>query len=150
MNSIAKWLSCIVCVMGAALPAVAAEPNYPERAISIVVPFAAGNANDAWARTVGMRLTERLKQPVVVENRPGAGGTIGAAHVAPKPAFSTNTAIAIFGFVLGAKAKKTEWSFPCGFCAVPVLPQISMPGILAIRAVPCSTTSCIPSITMGK
>ncbi|MES2535643.1 MAG: tripartite tricarboxylate transporter substrate binding protein [Pseudomonadota bacterium] len=82
MNSIAKWLSCIVCAMGAALPVVAAEPNYPERAISIVVPFTAGNANDAWARTVATRLNERLKQPVVVENRPGAGGTIGAAHVA--------------------------------------------------------------------
>src|SRR3954464_3181510 len=45
---------------------------------------------------------------------------IGAAHEAPQPPFSTIIPIAIFGFSLGAKPTKREWSCPCGFCAVPV------------------------------
>jgi tripartite-type tricarboxylate transporter receptor subunit TctC len=51
--------------------------SYPSRVIKIIVPIAAGGPLDAVARTVGETLSERLKQAVVVENRPGAGGNIG-------------------------------------------------------------------------
>jgi len=62
-----------------------AQPAWPTRPIRIVVPFAPGGASDILARLIGKELGERLKQPVVVENKPGAGGTIGADLVAKSP-----------------------------------------------------------------
>jgi tripartite-type tricarboxylate transporter receptor subunit TctC len=60
----------------------AASQTFPERAIRLVVPFPAGGTVDSVARTVAQRLTESLRQPVIVENRPGASGSIGSEAVA--------------------------------------------------------------------
>jgi tripartite-type tricarboxylate transporter receptor subunit TctC len=56
--------------------------SYPNKPVHVVVPFTAGSATDILARTFGQKLSEIWSQPVVVDNRPGAGGTIGAAVVA--------------------------------------------------------------------
>jgi tripartite-type tricarboxylate transporter receptor subunit TctC len=56
--------------------------GYPSKPVKIIVPFTAGSATDILARTYGQKLSEIWKQPVVVENHPGAGGTIGAGLVA--------------------------------------------------------------------
>ncbi len=61
---------------------VANGQGYPTKPVKLVVPFTAGSATDILARTIGQKLTELWGQPVVVDNRPGAGGTIGAALVA--------------------------------------------------------------------
>jgi len=59
--------------------------DYPTKAVRIVVPFTAGSATDILARTVGQKLGEMWNQPVVIDNRAGAGGTIGAGMVAKSP-----------------------------------------------------------------
>jgi tripartite-type tricarboxylate transporter receptor subunit TctC len=64
------------------LPAPAAAETWPSRAITLVVPFAAGGTTDIVARIVSQPLTERLGQSVIVENVGGAGGTIGANQAA--------------------------------------------------------------------
>src|SRR4051812_12617543 len=56
--------------------------TYPERSITLVVPFAAGGSTDILARIVSEHLQRSLRQPVVVENRSGASGNIGTAAVA--------------------------------------------------------------------
>ena len=64
----------------AALPAVspiARAQTYPTRPVRLIVTFAAGGGNDIVARLIGQRLSERLGQPFIIENRPGAGGNIG-------------------------------------------------------------------------
>ena len=72
----------------AALPAVsrfAWAQAYPSRPVRIVVGFAAGGATDIVARLMGQWLSERLGQPFVIENRPGAGGNIGTEAVVRAP-----------------------------------------------------------------
>src|SRR5215471_17429353 len=63
-----------------------AEPlraqSFPEKAIKIIVPAASGSPNDFPARVAAQILGPKLSQPVIVENRPGAGGAIGAREVA--------------------------------------------------------------------
>lgn len=59
---------------------------YPSKPIRIVVPFTPGGSNDVLARVVGEKIQHEWKQPVVVENKPGAGGNIGAEAVAKAPA----------------------------------------------------------------
>src|SRR5437016_9129535 len=77
MTSITKSLLflCIAlaCVAGAAL-----AQDYPTKPIRLIVPFAAGGGNDNVARLVGKHLSESLGQPLVIDNRPGAGGALGA------------------------------------------------------------------------
>lgn len=60
--------------------------EFPSRPVKIVVPQTPGGASDALARIVGQKLSEKWQQPVVVENRPGAGGNVGMEFVAQAPA----------------------------------------------------------------
>ena len=72
-----------LCVPSSAQsPAGGSAPVYPSQPLKIVVPYPAGGATDALARLVGQKLQEAWGQTVVIENRPGAGGTIGNAAVA--------------------------------------------------------------------
>lgn len=59
-----------------------ASSNFPDRSVRIIVPFGAGGATDIIARTVGQKLSEMWKQPVVIDNRSGANGNIGASDAA--------------------------------------------------------------------
>jgi tripartite-type tricarboxylate transporter receptor subunit TctC len=80
------FLSAVVVCCGAAIPAGAADGEYPSKAIRMLVPFAPGGGADLIARIVGPRLSERLGQSVIVDNRPAASGVLAAemaAHAAP-------------------------------------------------------------------
>src|SRR5690606_17312666 len=68
--------------IGGLLGASFAQAAYPERPITWVVPFPPGGAMDVIARTLGETVSKDLGQPIVVENKPGAGGNIGATQVA--------------------------------------------------------------------
>jgi len=78
-----KRIAALCTVLALCLPAASAQAqSYPSKPIRIIVPFAAGGTSDILARALGPRITEAWKQPVVVENRTGANGNVGADHVA--------------------------------------------------------------------
>ncbi len=83
-----KWRSFRICAAGglslllALGPSATGAQDYPSGAMRIVVPFQAGGSTDIMARTIAQKLKDRFNQQVVVENRAGANGTIGAAAVA--------------------------------------------------------------------
>ncbi|MCW5254878.1 tripartite tricarboxylate transporter substrate binding protein [Verminephrobacter aporrectodeae subsp. tuberculatae] len=70
------------CGLAAASTCALAQTPYPTAPITLVVPFAAGSGTDSVARTLGQKLAERLGQPVLVDNRPGANAQLGAQFVA--------------------------------------------------------------------
>jgi tripartite-type tricarboxylate transporter receptor subunit TctC len=75
-------MRAILATAALALTASAGAQDYPNRAVRIVVPFSVGGPADIYGRVVASRLSETLGQPFVIENRVGAGGTIGADAVA--------------------------------------------------------------------
>ena len=79
-------LKLAACALAACLPPFAstsfAQVNYPSRPVTIVAPFPAGSVTDSVTRVVAQALQQSLGQPVIVENRAGAQGTIGASYVA--------------------------------------------------------------------
>jgi len=76
----------IIAALLALVCAYAVAADYPSRPIRLIVPFAPGGGNDTVARLVGQGLSAELGQPVVVDNRPGAGGIVGAEAAAKAPA----------------------------------------------------------------
>ena len=66
-------------------PTAPSQAAYPERPITLVVPFPAGGSTDLVARVVAEKMSQELGQQIVVENRGGAGGNVGSAAVAPRP-----------------------------------------------------------------
>jgi tripartite-type tricarboxylate transporter receptor subunit TctC len=99
----------------AALPAVsriASARAYPSRPVRVVVPFAAGGPGDILARLIGQWLSERLGQPFVIENRPGAAGNIGTEAVVRTPADGhTLLSIATSSAINAALYEKLNFNF---------------------------------------
>ena len=72
---VAGLLACL-----SAGPSIGQEP-YPNRTVTLVVPFAAGSATDIFARIIGNELKNKVGQPVVIDNKPGANGAVAAEYV---------------------------------------------------------------------
>ena len=78
-------LTAGLLALGMSLPMAAARAQYPSKPIRVIVPWPAGGTVDGVARIIGPKLTEGLGRPVVVENKAGAGGSIGQAEAAKAP-----------------------------------------------------------------
>src|ERR1700761_7326299 len=81
--------------------------TYPSKQITLIIPFAAGGSNDIVARAIGKELSEAWGQPVIAENRPGAGGVIGAAAVASAPPDGYTLLLVSTTFTINAAIKKS-------------------------------------------
>ncbi len=112
--------------------------DFPNKPIKIVVPFAAGSATDLTARGLGGKLQEILKQPVVIDNKPGASGQLGASAVATAPAdgytllMGTNTTNAANGALFKKLSYDPEKDFaPIGRCVTGVNALVVNPALEA-------------------
>ncbi len=83
---LARSNPCFAALLALVSTCAVAQDGFPNRPLRMVVPFAAGGVTDIVARTIAPRLGEALAQAVIVENRGGAGGSIGASAVARSPA----------------------------------------------------------------
>ena len=92
--------------------------TYPAHPVRIVVPVAAGGATDILARLLGQWLTDRLGQPFVIENRPGAGGNIGTEAVVRAPADGYTLLLIHAGNAINASLyRQAQLQLPARHCA---------------------------------
>jgi tripartite-type tricarboxylate transporter receptor subunit TctC len=125
-------LSCAGLMLAISSTLVFAD-NYPSKPIKAIVPFAAGSATDQIGRAFAAKMTESLGQPVVIENRPGANGMIGADLVAKAPAdgytllFGTNSTNAALKSLVKNLPYNQDTAFaPIGyFGSVPLIVAIN-------------------------
>jgi tripartite-type tricarboxylate transporter receptor subunit TctC len=130
-NMIARLLLCLAAI---ALLSTAAFPQtYPDRPIRVVVPQPAGGASDAFARIIGMHMTQSMGQPIVVDNRAGASGIIGSEAVA-KAAPDGYTILVTFGShnLLPFVSKTLPFDAVKDF--TPIIAAANTPFCLAINA----------------
>jgi tripartite-type tricarboxylate transporter receptor subunit TctC len=108
---------CLLC-------AQALAQEFPSRAIRVVVPFPPGGGTDVVARTVAPKMSELLGQPIVVENRAGAGGNIGTEVVAKSPADGHTLLVASAATAINTTlAKNLTWDLLKDFAPVVLLVQ---------------------------
>ncbi|HEV2040933.1 MAG TPA: tripartite tricarboxylate transporter substrate-binding protein, partial [Casimicrobiaceae bacterium] len=81
-----KRVACVLVASLMCASAAMAQSSYPDRPVHLVVPYPPGALTDLLARNIGERLGAILKQPVIVDNKPGAGTLVGAEFVAKQPA----------------------------------------------------------------
>ena len=116
-----------------ARPAFAQAPWAPERPIRLIVGFAAGGSTDVTARLVGQALGERLGQPVVVENRPGAGGNIAAEAAARATPDGHSIFLATSGTLLANRYLYSRLPFDPDRDFVPISPVAVVPNLIVVH-----------------
>ena len=122
-----------IALLAAALPAAHAQ-SWPTRGLRIVVPFAPGGSTDIFARLVGDRLATALGQPVVVDNRPGAGGNIGADAVAKAPPDGYTLLMATTGVMAINNAMYKNLGYDAEKDLKPVIYIASITNVLVVPA----------------
>jgi tripartite-type tricarboxylate transporter receptor subunit TctC len=128
----------------------AADAQYPAKPIKLVVPFAPGGSSDALGRLVGQKLGQRLGQPVIIENKPGAGTTIGAAEVAKSPADGYTLLLAPAPFVISSLMyPNLPYDAPRDFTAVALLASSPLV-ITANAALPASSPQELIALAKSK
>ena len=129
-------LLALAALAGAAcaLPSAPAHAQaWPAKPVTIVVPFAAGGTTDVLARALGEKLGTAMGQPVIVENRGGAGATIGADYVAKAPADGYTLLMgAVHHTIATSVYKKLNYDFQKSFA--PITTVALVPNVLAVSA----------------
>src|SRR5262245_25632547 len=120
-----------VCATGLATVTAASAQDYPSRQIDFVVPFVAGGKTDTIARALGQRLSEKLGQPVIVNNRAGAGGAIGTATVAKANPDGHTLLVHTIGFATAPSMQKQSYDPVQDFA--PITQIASLPLMLVVH-----------------
>jgi tripartite-type tricarboxylate transporter receptor subunit TctC len=135
------WLRCGVALLLAALASVAAAQGYPTRPVRLIIPFPPGGSNDIVGRMIAAQLGDRLGQQMVVDNRGGAGGTIGTELAAKSQADGYTLLLISTAYAFNTSIyKKLPYDPAKSF--VPVALLGSGPGVLVVNpALPVSSVA---------
>ena len=130
------FMKTLLAVLLLCALAAGAQAQYPNRPIKLVVPFTPGTGIDILARVFGQKLQDRMKVPVVVENRPGASGNIGTEAVAKAPADGYTLLMTATTLVQSAVLNKTvpydpKAMTPIGLAAIGNLSLVAHPSVPA-------------------
>lgn len=116
MKSPKRLLCTVVCSLVVSAPALSsAAETYPERPIRVIVPFPPGGSNDVLSRYVGVKLTERMGQQFVIDNRPGGSGIIGAQLAAEAPADGYTLLFVSTSWMLNAAVRELPYDVEKSF-----------------------------------
>lgn len=146
MRLVVSALAALVLVVQIGQPA---EAGFPDRGVRIVVPFPAGGSNDVVARMLGAKLQELWGQPVVIDNRAGAGGNIGAEAVARSPADGYTLLLTAPGPLAVNQSLYTQLSFNPTQDFTPVALIASVPIVLAVNP-NVKATTVVELIALAK
>ncbi len=135
--------------VGFAASSAALSQEWPTRPISLVVPFPSGGTTDVLARALGDQLSKNLGQPVIVENRPGAGATVGADYVAKaKPDGYTLLMGAVHHTIATSVYKKLPYSFQKDLA--PIATVAMVPNVLVINAAKTPAKNVAELVALAK
>lgn len=123
-----------LALLAVLVPACAVAESFPSTSITIVVPFTPGGAADATTRVIAQKMGENLKQTVIVDNRPGAGGQIGAAVVKRAAADGHTLFLANSGSHATNKAMYARLSYDPEKDFEPVVALVKIPQLLVVPA----------------
>ena len=104
-----SMMACAAFVMTVGVPALAADESFPTKPIRLIIPYSPGGGADNTSRTVAAKMSELLGQNVVVENRPGASGTLAESLVAQAPADGYTLLYDTFAFSINASLRKLSF-----------------------------------------
>jgi tripartite-type tricarboxylate transporter receptor subunit TctC len=125
------WKALLVALASVAMTSASAD-TYPSRQIRLIVPFAPGGSTDLIARLVGDQMTRELGQPVVVENRGGAGGALGTAEVARATPDGYTLAVATVSTVIVYLATREKPDYTLESFQ-PITNMASMPNVVTVN-----------------
>ena len=128
-----KRSTFLIALATLATSAAWADPTYPNKPIRIIVPFTPGGSPDVLARTIGQKITESTGSPVVIENVPGAGGTIGADRVAKATADGYTLLMGHVGTLAVAPAVYPNLPYDPIKSFAPVAWVAKVPNVLAVH-----------------
>jgi len=147
-----RSLLAAMAVAAVAHPALAADAAaFPSKPVRLIVPFTPGGSTDILARAIGQKLSESWRQPVVIENRPGAGGAIGMELAAKAPADGTTMVMGHIGTLAANPALYRSLSYDPVRDFAPVTLVAMVPNVLVVGpAVPSRSVAEFVALAKSK
>ena len=147
-NAFGVW-ACVATVLAATAPARAQVADYPSRPITLLVPFVAGGSSDVVMRLVSKRVSERLKQPIVIDNRPGGAGNVAALAIKNAPKDGYTLMMGHTGTHAINATLYSDLKFDPAKDFAPITPLISFNNILIVNGA-SSAKSAKQLVALGK
>ena len=145
-----KNLLAVLVAAAAAFPCIASGQTYPTKPIRLIVPFAPGGTTDIVARVIGDRLGRELGQPVIIENRGGGGGTIGADALAKSPPDGYTLGMATVSTMATNPATNPKMPYDSVKDFTPIINLVNVPNVMTVNPIKVPAKDMKEAIALFK